>query len=62
MNRDTLILHAGYRSDAGAFLMEASTHAVRRPLALALAVVAAAEFIALLLYVRARSVEARRAA
>ena len=44
----------------GAFLMEASTHAARRPLALAFAVVAAAEFVALLLYVRARSVEARR--
>ena len=44
----------------GAFLMEASTHATRRPLALALAAVAAAEFVALLLYVRARSVEARR--
>ena len=45
----------------GAFLMEASVNAARRPIALALAVVAAAEFCALLLYVRARAVEARRA-
>ncbi|MGQ0585599.1 MAG: DUF2069 domain-containing protein [Gammaproteobacteria bacterium] len=45
----------------GAFLMEASTHAERRPVALALAVVGALEFIALLLYVRARSIEAARA-
>ncbi len=44
----------------GAFLMEASTHAARRPLALALAGVATLEFCALLLYVRARSVEATR--
>lgn len=46
----------------GAFLMEASTHAERRPVALALAFVAAAEFIALLLFVRFRSVEERRTA
>jgi len=46
----------------GAFLMEASANAARRPAALVLAVVAAAEFCALLLYVRARAVEARRAA
>jgi uncharacterized membrane protein len=43
----------------GAFLMEASTHAERRPVALALAFVAAAEFVGLLLFVRFRSVEAR---
>ena len=46
----------------GAFLMEASTHADRRPVALALAVVGALEFCLLLLFVRARSVETRRAA
>jgi len=44
----------------GAFLMEATTHTDRRPLALALAVVAAAEFCALLLFVRARAVEQKR--
>ena len=44
----------------GAFLMEASTHAERRPVALALAFVAAFEFVALLLFVRFRAVEARR--
>ena len=43
----------------GAFLMEASTHAERRPLALGLALVAAIEFVALLLFVRFRAVEAR---
>jgi len=45
---------------AGAFLMEASVHSERRPLALGLAVIAAAEFCALLLYVRARTVEQKR--
>ena len=45
----------------GGFLMEASTHAERRPVALALAFIAAFEFVAMLLFVRFRSAEARRA-
>jgi uncharacterized membrane protein len=44
----------------GAFLMEASMDAARRPVALALAVIAAVEFMALMLFVRFRAVEARR--
>lgn len=42
-------------------LAEATANPARRPFVLALAVIAAIEFCALLLYVRARSVEARRA-
>jgi uncharacterized membrane protein len=45
----------------GALLLEATANPARRPLALALAVIAAIEFCALMLYVRARAVEARRA-
>lgn len=45
----------------GGLLMEASSGSVRRPLMLGLAVIAAIEFCALMLYVRARAVEARRA-
>jgi uncharacterized membrane protein len=44
----------------GGFLMEASAEPAHRPLAVPLAALAAAEFIALLLYVRFRAVEARR--
>jgi uncharacterized membrane protein len=47
---------------AGGFLMEASTHAARRPVALALATLAALEFCALVIFVRLRGVELRRAA
>lgn len=46
---------------AGAFLMEAYTHHARSGAALGLAALAAAEFCALLLFVRLRAVEARRA-
>ena len=45
----------------GALLMEASSRADHRSVALALALVAAVEFCALMLYVRARAVEKRRA-
>ena len=45
-----------------AFLMEASFNLERRPLALALAVIGAVEFCALVLVVRARAVERQRAA
>jgi uncharacterized membrane protein len=44
----------------GAFLMEASAQPERRTPALGLAVIAAAEFCALVLFVRARAVERRR--
>jgi uncharacterized membrane protein len=46
----------------GGFLMEAFTHPGRRLVSLALAAVAAAEFCALLLFVRLRAAERRRAA
>lgn len=46
---------------AGALLLEATANPARRPLALTLAVIAAIEFCALTLFVRARAVEARRA-
>jgi uncharacterized membrane protein len=45
----------------GALLLEASANPARRPFVLVLAVIAGIEFCALLLYVRARAVEARRA-
>lgn len=45
----------------GAFLMEAFSQPQRRSLALGLAAVALGEFFALMLFVRARAVERRRA-
>lgn len=45
----------------GAFLMEAWAQPPRAPVAIALALLAAAEFCALLLYVRFRAVDQRRA-